>query len=139
MRPDAGPRSARRSIAWPLLGLLLAACAGDLAEQSDWSLQRQPMLLRAIQHYYQRFATEDRGRCRNVLMDAVTRSELVSQEQDRLVVNVRYRYRSTSGGERSRGCGGSGERTFEATGSGERYEILSMSGDRKEGVRWQIR
>ena len=118
---------ALRSIVSVLLGLLLAACAVDLGQQQAWSLEGRPMLLRAIQQYYERFASEDRGRCRNVLMDGVSRSELVSEDQDRVVVNVRYRYRSTSRGERGRGCGGFGERTFETMRNGDRYDVVSMS------------
>ena len=119
--------------------LMLVACADDLAQSRAWSLEGRPGLLLAIQQYYQGNASEDRGRCRAILMDGVTRSELVSEDQDRVVVNVRYRYRSTSRSERGRGCGGFGERTFEAVPSGDLYRVVSMSGDRNEGgLRWRF-
>jgi hypothetical protein len=123
-----------------LIGLLLAACAEDLAQQPVWSLEGRPGLLLAIQQYYQGSASEDRGRCRQVLMEGVTRSELVSEDREHVVVNVQYRYRSASRSERGRGCGGFGERSFEAIRRGDRYEVVSMSGDRDDrGLQWRLR
>jgi hypothetical protein len=134
----AGGLSARR-VAMSFALLMLAACADELRQSPAWSLEGRPGLLLAINQYYQGNASEDRGRCRAVLMDGVTGSELVSEKQDRVVVNVRYRYRTTSRSERGRGCGGFGERTFEVIKSGALWRVVSMSGDRDDGgLRWRL-
>lgn len=115
--------------------LMLAACTTDGTPGSAWSLEGRPGLLRAIERYYQSVALENMGRCQHVLMDGVTRSEVVVDEPERMVLDVRYRYRSTSPSERRRGCGGFGERTFEIAIRGDDHEVVSMSGDQHDPSR----
>lgn len=67
-----------------LLGaaFLLAACAGDPAQNPAWELAGYPGLLYDVKLYYERNALEEGGRCTMPLLEGVTRSEILSEDDE---------------------------------------------------------
>jgi len=72
---------------------MLFACAGDPAQNPAWQLAGHPGLLFPIKVYYERNALEENGRCTAPLLEGVSRSEVLADDQDQLVVALAYRYR----------------------------------------------
>ncbi|MEM7025949.1 MAG: hypothetical protein AAF637_25715 [Pseudomonadota bacterium] len=96
-------------------------------------------LLPAIKRYYESNAVEENNQCRAPLMDGVTRSEIVSQEDDRTVVRVVYTYRDTIGrSTATRRCRGFGERTFTLVSEAGRPRVVDMTGERRSSPTMRI-
>ncbi|MCE3247415.1 MAG: hypothetical protein K0R41_1240 [Geminicoccaceae bacterium] len=77
----------RRGARLGLLGagaLWLCACAGDPRANPAWTLGGEPGLLFVIKQYYERNALEEGGICASPLLEGVTRSRVV-EEDDRLL------------------------------------------------------
>ena len=85
-----------------LLGgpMWLLACSIDPAQNPAWELAGHPGLLYDIQLYYQRNALEENGRCTRPLLQGVTRSEVLAEGDEQLVVALTYRYRDSLRDER---------------------------------------
>jgi hypothetical protein len=109
------------------LALGLVGCA---ASRDEGSSAVQPAMLSAIKAYYEHNAAEQNNVCKGPLMDGVTRSELVSQDDSQLVVEVGYKYRDyTSRRSTGRACSGFGSRTFTLSRDGGRFRVIGMSGE----------
>ncbi|MEZ5848436.1 MAG: hypothetical protein R3C70_16950 [Geminicoccaceae bacterium] len=67
------------------LGSLLAGCAGNITGTGlDSDVER------AIRHYYEYWAVENRASCTTPRIGTITRVETVSQAEDRLEYRIRY-------------------------------------------------
>ena len=87
--------------------LWLAACIGDPAQNPAWTLAGHPGLLYWIKFYYERNALEENGRCSAPLLEGVSRSEVLAEDQDQLVVSAGLPLpRRSSGTSRGRHRGG---------------------------------
>src|SRR5512145_518242 len=73
----------------------LVACSIDPAQNPAWELAGHPGLLYDIQLYYQRNALEENGRCTRPLLQGVTRSEVLAEDDEQLVIALTYRYRDS--------------------------------------------
>ena len=89
------PRTRLRIAGLVAAALWLGACAGDPARNPAWQLAGHPGLLYQIRFYYERNAREEGGRCTAPLLEGVTRSEVLAEDQDQLVIQLDYRYRDT--------------------------------------------
>ena len=127
--------------------LWLCACAGDPRANPAWTLGGEPGLLFVIKQYYERNALEEGGICASPLLEGVTRSRVV-EEDDRLSIDLGYYYRDLvrDGDDCSsfrllrcgvmRECQGFASRSFVVGREGDAFRVLEMSGDRKGRV-WQ--
>jgi hypothetical protein len=120
--------------------LWLATCIGDPAQNPAWTLAGHPGLLYWIKFYYERNALEENGRCTAPLLEGVSRSEVLSEDQDQLVVAVVYRYRDALRDEPRapsgrlpffRECTGVASRTFTIATGGDHPTVTSMNGPQK--------
>jgi hypothetical protein len=116
------------------LVLLLAGCAADPAPRGAAPVSRDA--LAAIQRYYDGNAAEENNACSAPIM-SVTRSELVSEGDGRMVVDVAYSY--TNYGNRSgRRCRGIGDRRFTLSNASGRFTVIDMTGERRLGPSWRL-
>lgn len=107
-----------------MLACMLTACASDSAPESASAL------LPAIKRHYESHAVEENNTCRALIMDGVTRSEILSRENGLTVVQVGFTYRSTVGRRTNRRrCRGFGERTFTVSTEAGRHRVVGMTGE----------
>ena len=94
------------------------------------TLAGHPGLLHRIKFYDERNALEEKGRCTAPLLEGVSRSEVLSEDQDQLVVAVVYRYRDAL---RDEPRAPSGRLPFfrECTGVASRTFMIATSGDHR--------
>jgi hypothetical protein len=121
-----------------VLGLWLAACASEPA-QTGGPLEvgeRRPIIA-AIRRYYESNAAEENNACSALLMSGVTRTEVVSDQDGKLVVDVTYFY-SNNAHRGSMRCRGTGNRQFTLTRSADGFQVVDMTGERRLGARWRI-
>ena len=118
-----------------LLGgpMWLLACSIDPAQNPAWELAGHPGLLYDIQLYYQRNALEENGRCTRPLLQGVTRSEVLAEDDEQLVVALTYRYRDSLRDERRLGgmfreCQGFATRTFTIAKADGELSVVGMDG-----------
>ena len=118
----------------------LFACAGDPAQNPAWQLAGYPGLLFPIKVYYERNALEENGRCTAPLLEGVSRSEILAEDQDQLVVALTYRYRDAIRDEPRlpsgnlpflRECEGFASRTFTIAKSEQGLAVAGMDGPQK--------
>jgi hypothetical protein len=116
----------------------LAGC--DPARNPAWELAGHPGLLQAIGVYYERNAWEENGRCTAPLLEGVTRAEVLAEDEDQLVIRVRYRYRDSirdrprvrSGAAGLfRECAGFAVRTFTIAKEPEGLVVVGMDGPQR--------
>jgi hypothetical protein len=116
-------------------GLWLVACSIDPARNPAWELAGHPGLLYDVQLYYQRNALEENGRCTRPLFEGVTRSEVLAEDDEQLVIALTYRYRDSIRDERRLGlfreCEGFARRTFTIAKSGDELTVTGMDGPQK--------
>jgi hypothetical protein len=121
-----------------LAAAMLAACI-DPARNPAWELAGHPGLLYAIKLYYERNALEENGRCTRPLLEGVSGSEVLEEDQDQIVVTLVYRYRDSlrdeprapSGRGLFRECVGFASRTFTVAKGEEGLTVVSMNGPQK--------
>ena len=113
-----------------LPALLLAGCSSPFGEQSE--------LDHTIERYYEAHASERTGQCLAPYIDGITRTQVIEDSPERLVVEVRYLYRDRLKDNRSgmegNGlsiCTGYDQRRFVLARSGDDLEVESMSGPRR--------
>ena len=118
-----------------LLGgpMWLLACSIDPAQNPAWELAGHPGLLYDIQLYYQRNALEENGRCTRPLLEGVTRSEVLAEDDEQLVIRLTYRYRDSIRDERRLGgmfreCTGFASRTFTIAKADGETRVAGMDG-----------
>ena len=118
----------------------LGACAGDPAQNPAWELAGYPGLLYDIKFYYERNALEENGRCTAPLLEGVSRSEVLAEDDDQLVIGLTYRYRDFIRNEpRSpsgqlpmfRECRGFASRTFTVDKTDGELIVAGMDGPQK--------
>jgi hypothetical protein len=125
-----------------IAGMALAAAtlvACDPARNPAWELAGHPGLLYAIKLYYERNALEENGRCTRPLLEGVSRSEVLEEDQNQLVVTLTYSYRDSlrdeprapSGRGIFRECVGFASRTFTVAKGEEGLKVVSMNGPQK--------
>jgi hypothetical protein len=124
-------------------GLGLAGCAWDPAQSPAWELAGQPGLLLEVKHHYERRATEENGLCTSPIMEGVTRSEVLEEDDQHLRVWLAYYYRDylRDGDDCSerrplrcgvmRECRGFGERTFTIDKGQGGLAVVEMSGPQR--------
>ena len=114
----------------------LAACAGDPAQNPAWDLAGHPGLLYWVRFYYERNALEEDGRCSSPILEGVSRTEVLAEDDEQLVIRLTYRYRDFMRDEPRlpgffRECEGFAVRTFTVTKTGGELRVSAMGGPQK--------
>jgi uncharacterized protein YceK len=78
------------------LGLTVALLAGCATRLPRTSFAEPAALDRAMTAYYDAHATEEHGYCLTPYIDGLTHIDVVENQPDKLVVDVRYLYRDRS-------------------------------------------
>ena len=111
----------------PFLGLLAVLPVTSCASGSGLS----PETERAIEAYYAAHASEENGRCPAPFIDGFTRVEVVEDDPQRQVVDVRYLYgdriKDRSDGDGAQ-CVGFNGRRFILAKAGAGIEVVEMTG-----------
>lgn len=126
---------------WLSAALWLVACVGDPAQNPAWELAGHPGLLYWIRFYYERNALEEDGRCTAPLLEGVSRSEVLAEDDEQLVIRLTYRYRDAIRDERRLGlrrgpglwreCEGFASRTFTIAKTDDELVVAGMDGPQK--------
>ena len=113
-----------------LPALILAGCTSASGDQSQ--------IDGTIERYYEAHASERGGQCLAPYIDGITRTDVVKDSPDRLVVDVRYLYRDRikdqprdNPADALIGCVGYGERQFVLARSDDTLTIEQMTGPRR--------
>jgi hypothetical protein len=113
----------------------LLACALDPAQSPAWELAGHPGLLYAVKVYYERNALEENGRCTFPLLEGVSRSEVLAEDDEQLVIALDYRYRDSMRDERRVGlfreCEGFASRTFTIAKADGELNVAGMDGPQR--------
>jgi hypothetical protein len=133
VRWSAGPRVA--SIA--ALALWLAACASEPGKPAALKAGEQRQIVAAIRPYYEINAAEENNACSALIMSGVSRTDVVSDSDGKLVVDVTYTYGNNAHRSSMR-CRGTGNRQFTLTRSASGFQVVDMTGERRLGARWRI-
>jgi hypothetical protein len=84
----------RAAIGGPIMTLAwLAACSLDPAQMPAWELAGHPGLLYQIKVYYEQNAFEEYGRCRDPIFVGLSRSQVLAEDDQEMVVGLQYLYR----------------------------------------------
>jgi hypothetical protein len=106
--------------------LLIAGCASGSGLPSDTE--------RAIETYYRKYASEERGRCPAPFIDGFTRVEVVEDGPQRQVIDVRYLYgdriKDRGDGDGAQ-CVGFNGRRFNLAKTEAGLAVVEMSGPRR--------
>jgi hypothetical protein len=119
------------------LGLWLAACGFEPSQPRSLDASERRAVLAAIRHYYESNAAEENNACSALIMSGISRTDVVSDSDDRLVVDVTYFYTNYAH-RRSMQCRGTGNRQFTLTRSADGFRVVDMTGERRLGARWRI-
>lgn len=118
-----------------LVAALVAGCA--TSKLPSTSFAEPAALERAMKRYYEAHAEEQHGYCLNPYIDGLTQVQVIEDQPERLVVDVRYLYRDrfkddSSQGGLGRECTGYAGRTF-TLGKSQAggVEVLEMTGPRR--------
>ena len=116
-----------------LAAVLLAGCAASRMPETGFG---DPQALeRAVMSYYERHAIEENRTCPSPFMYGLTQVEVVEEQPERLVLDVRYLYRDRNKDDRGDGlgreCSDYGERRFSLRKDGAGFEVLEMSGPQR--------
>jgi hypothetical protein len=126
-----------RVAALAVFGLWLAACAGASGPSESLEAGERRQVIAAIRRYYEINAAEENNVCSALLMSGVSRLEVVSDEDGKLVVDATYFY-SNNAHRGSMRCRGTGDRQFTLTRSTGGFQVVDMTGERRMGARWRI-
>jgi hypothetical protein len=115
---------------------LVAGCAASRVPETGFG---EPQALeRAVMGYYEGHATEENRTCLRPYMYGLTRVDVVEEQPERLVVDVRYLYRDRNKDDRGDGlgreCSDYGERRFTLRKAGPGFEVLEMTGPQRTGT-----
>ena len=115
---------------------LLALLAGCATRLPGTSFADPGELERAMKRYYENHATEEHGYCLHPYIDGLTQTEVVTNQPDRLVVDVRYlyqdRFKNDRGENGGHECTGYAGRRFTfGKGPAGGVEVLDMTGPRR--------
>jgi hypothetical protein len=118
--------------------LWLAACTHQPGPASSPQRAAQPNMMAAIRQYYESNAAEENNACSAPIMSGVRRSQVVSDSEGKLVVDVTYLYGNWAHRGSMR-CRGTGNREFTLTRASDGYRVTGMTGERRLGPSWRIR
>ena len=123
----------KRSLCLAFVTVLLAGCAASRVPETGFG---DPQALeRAVMTYYARNATEENRTCLSPFMYGLTQVDVVEQQPERLVVEVRYLYRDRNKDDRGDGlgreCSNYGERRFTLRKDGAGVEVIEMTGPQR--------
>jgi hypothetical protein len=113
--------------------VLLAGCAASRVPETGFG---EPQALeRAVMSYYERHATEESRTCLSPFMYGLTQVDVVEEQPERLVGDVRYLCRDRNKDDRGDGlgreCSNYGERLFTLRKDGAGFEVLEMTGPQR--------
>jgi hypothetical protein len=120
--------------------MCLVACVLDPAQIPAWELAGHPGLLYDVQLYYQQNALEENGRCTRPLLEGVSRSEVLAEDDEQLVIQLTYRYRDSIRDDPRapsgrlpmfRECEGFATRTFTIAKTDDELIVAGMDGPQK--------
>jgi hypothetical protein len=118
-----------RSVYLVLAAVLGVGCAGSRMPETGFGEPRA--LERAIMSHYERHATEENRTCLSPYMHGLTRVEVVEEQPDRLVIDVRYLYRDRNKDDRGDGlgreCSAYGKRRFTLRKDMQGLEVDEMT------------
>jgi hypothetical protein len=123
----------KRSLCLAFVMVLVAGCAASRVPETGFG---DPQALeRAVTSYYARHATEENRTCLSPFMYGLTEVDVVDEQPDRLVVDVRYLYRDRNKDDRGDGlgreCSNYGERRFTLRKDGAGVEVIEMTGPQR--------
>jgi hypothetical protein len=105
---------------------LIGALAGCGLEQGTGRLAQYPGLEGQIMRYYERANLRDDPRCRSARFEGVTQSEVISEDAQQLVLEIRFYYAGGDSGT-GRRCRGFGQRTVTVDKTADGFEVVGMS------------
>lgn len=122
-----------RSVCLILGALTVAGCAASRVPETGFG-DRQA-LERAIMSYYERHATEENRTCLSPFMYGLTKVDVVEEQPEHLVLDVRYLYRDRNRDDRGDGlgreCSDYGERRFTLHQDATGFEVVEMTGPQR--------
>jgi hypothetical protein len=123
----------KRSLCLAFVMVLLAGCAASRVPETGFG---DPQALeRAVMSYYARNATEEHRTCLSPFMYGLAQVDVVEEQPERLVVDVRYLYRDRNKDDRGDGlgreCSNYGERRFTLRKDGAGVEVIEMTGPQR--------
>lgn len=116
------------------LGFWLAGCAHSA---QNGAAQVSADMLAAIKRYYESHAAEENNACSAPMMSGVTRSQLVSEGEGSLVVDVTYMYTNFTN-RSGRRCRGFGNRRFTLSRQPGGFSVTGMTGEYRRGASWRL-
>ena len=123
----------KTSLSLAFVMVLVAGCAGS--RMPDTGIGDPQALERAVMSYYESHATEENRTCPSPFMYGLTEVDVVEEQRDRLVLDVRYLYRDRNKDDRGDGlgreCSNYGERRFTLRKDGAGIEVLDMTGPQR--------
>ena len=122
-----------RAVCLSVAGALVAGCAASRVPETGigdpWALER------SVMRYYEAHATEQNRTCLRPFMYGLTQVDVVEEQPERLVLDVRYLYRDRNKDDRGDGlgreCSDYGERRFTLQKDGAGLEVLEMTGPQR--------
>jgi hypothetical protein len=124
------------SVCFVVASLMVAGCAASRVPETGFGDGQA--LERAIMSYYERHATEEDRTCLSPFMYGLTQVDVVEEQPERLVLDVRYLYRDRNKDDRGDGlgreCSDYGERRFTLQKDGAGFEVLEMTGPQRTAV-----
>lgn len=121
------------SVCFVVATVMVAGCAASRVPETGFGHRRA--LERAIMSYYERHATEENRTCLSPFMYGLTQVDVVEEQPERLVLDVRYLYRDRNKDDRGDGlgreCSDYGERRFTLQKDGAGLEVLKMTGPQR--------
>ena len=91
----------------------------------------------AIRLYYEQNAAEENNACSALIMSGVTRTEVVSDSGDELILDVSYLYNNDAHRGSMR-CRGTNTRQFTLSRGPNGFQVADMTGERRMGARWRL-
>ncbi len=114
-----------------LFFLFLAGCAA--AAPTSGVFAKYPGLERAIREAYESYAIERNGMCVNPVIQTITRTEVIRDDPEMLVVELRYAWTSPTDNAGSGGsvCNGFATRRFLFAREGRVFQLVDITGQRR--------
>ncbi len=114
-----------------LLLLFLAGCVA--AAPGNGVFAKYPGLERAIRDAYEAYAIERNGTCVNPVMQAITRTEVIRDDPEMLILELRYSWTSATGDSAPGGavCSGFATRRFLFAREGRVFQLVDITGQRR--------
>ncbi len=111
--------------------VLLAGCGPSL--ESTY-FKPQSAVETAIAHHYERYASEENGQCLRPYIKGLSRIEMIEDDPERLVVQIRYMFRDRIqdvGEDQNSACVGFNGRRVTLGKTDGKIEVVEMSGPKR--------